>query len=168
MYFGMNYKVFSSHLLLFLILLFTRCTNTSNLIPQSILVKKGSYHCWPYDVTIFSFFEIDIDSTFYTYPRLNNFDERYELSRWAKYNEFDKSSWFGMDKTLRDCDGNRTLHSLIESGEDLYYAGLYDYSEGWGGKKTKNYEMISFISLEEKELHVFKNMNWNVIFPAFR
>lgn len=145
---------------LILILIFG-CQNSSDLLPDTELKSISEYHCWPYDVKIYSVDGIKIDSLFYTYPLESYFGEnpKYKITTWAKYNEIDTTVWYGMNKTLKECDDNIELYNQLSKGDDIYYAGIYQNFKVLNGEKKRKYEKILFLDLVNKRLHIFKDIN---------
>jgi len=144
---------------LVLVILLPACTSIYKVLPETSLIIKDKYHCWPYNVSVYSVGQVTIDSTFFTYPIREVSDDRYEHSTWVKYEDSDSHNWSGMDKTLKECDGNKVLYNQIESGKDIYFAGTYSHLKNWEGKKMRNYDMIYCLAIEKMELHIFKDMN---------
>jgi hypothetical protein len=128
--------------------------------PFRINDEISSYHCWPYDVNVYSVSEIKPDTLFFTYP-LGNFSEsnaRFEISSWKKYNEIDSSNWNGMLETLKQCNDNVDLYNHIIKGNKVYYCGSYRNFKVQTGLK-RYYNEILFLDFTNKELHVFKDIN---------
>lgn len=137
------------------------CKRTSGLLPDADIDYNGKYHCWPYDVTVYSIDNIKIDSLFYAYPLQNYFgsNTKYKTSTWTKYADFDSTIWTGMNKVLEQCDDNHQLYKRIINGEDVYYAGSYHYLKNKQGEEKKRYETILFLDVKENELHLFRDIN---------
>jgi len=135
--------------------------NTSTILPKGNLKYIEQYHCWPYDVNVYSANGIKIDSLFYTYPLKNYFGEnpKYKTTTWAKYSEIDTTVWHGMNKTLEQCDDNIELYSQLLKGTDIYYTGIYQNFEVLKGEKRRSYEKILFLDLANNRLHIFKDIN---------
>ena len=158
----------SGIIFLFLVLGLSGCNN-SNVLPGAKIGYLEKYHCWPYDVTVYSVKNIKIDSLFYTYPLKRYFgnDTKYNISTWKKYDDsdwkkYDDSDtliWSGMNKVLEQCDDNIELYMHIMKGEEIYYSGSYQYMKNREGKKERSYEKILFLDLKSNKLHVFKDVN---------
>ena len=153
---------------LFLVLGLLGCNN-SNVLPGAKIGYLEKYHCWPYDVTVYSVKNIKIDSLFYTYPLKRYFGnntkynistwKKYDDSDWKKYDDSDTLIWSGMNKVLEQCDDNIELYRHIMKREEIYYSGSYHYMENREGKKERAYEKILFLDLKSNKLHVFKDVN---------
>jgi hypothetical protein len=150
---------------LFLFFIILGCGNPSgtdsDIVPFRILDKVGSYHCWPYDVNVYSIDDIKIDSLFYTYPSKSYFGEnpKYNATTWVRYDQIDTALWYGMDDIIKQCDGNNELHNQRLNGGDIYYAGIYQHLKNQQGEKRRSYEKILFLDLVNKRLHIFKDIN---------
>lgn len=140
---------------------FSCCENTSNILPESDLKHLQKYHCWPYDVDVYSIDEVKIDSLFYSYPLKSYFGEnpKYKITTWTKYNEIDTAIWQGMNKTLEQCDHNIELYNELLLEHDIYYAGIYQNFKVLKGEKTRKYEKILFLDLVNKRLHILNDVN---------
>lgn len=151
-----NIKILSLVLLVALI----GCKRSSNLLPKADINYLEEYHCWPYDVTVYSTENVRIDSLFYTYPLQSYFgsNPKYQVSTWAKYAEIDSTIWLGMNKVLEQCD-NKELYEQVINGEDIYYAGSYQYLKNKQGEERRRYESILFLNIEKNKLHLFKDIN---------
>ena len=153
---------------MFLVLGLSGCNN-SNVLPGAKIGYLEKYHCWPYDVTVYSVKNIKIDSLFYTYPLKRYFGnntkynistwKKYDDSDWKKYDDSDTLIWSGMNKVLEQCDDNIELYMHIMKGEEIYYSGSYQYMKNREGKKERSYEKILFLDLKSNKLHVFKDVN---------
>ena len=153
---------------LFLVLGLSGCNNSS-VLPGAKIGYLEKYHCWPYDVTVYSVKNIKIDSLFYTYPLKRYFGnntkynistwKKYDDSEWKKYDDSDTLIWSGMNKVLEQCDDNIELYMHIMKGEEIYYSGSYQYMKNREGKKERSYEKILFLDLKSNKLHVFKDVN---------
>ena len=141
--------------------LFACNESTSNILPEGDFKHIDKYHCWPYDVNVYSIDEVKIDSLFYNYPLISYFGEnpKYKITTWTKYNEIDTTVWHGMSKTLKECDDNVELYNQLLKGNDIYYAGIYQNFKVLKGKKRRKYEKILFLDLVNKRLHIFKDIN---------
>jgi len=135
--------------------------NTSNILPEGDLKYLEKYHCWPYDVNVYSIDEVKIDSLFYSYPLRSYFGEnpKYKITAWTKYDEIDTTAWHGMNKTLEECDDNIELHNQLLKGNDIYYTGIYQDFKVLKGEKRRKYEKILFLDLVNNRLHIFKDIN---------
>lgn len=153
---------------LFLVLGLSGCNN-SNVLPGAKIGYLEKYHCWPYDVTVYSVKNIKIDSLFYTYPLKRYFGnntkynistwKKYDDSDWKKYDDSDTLIWSGMNKVLEQCDNNIELYMHIMKGEEIYYSGSYQYMKNREGKQERSYEKILFLDLKSNKLHIFKDVN---------
>ena len=158
----------SGIIFLFLVLGLSGCYD-SHVLPGAKIGYLEKYHCWPYDVTVYSVKNIKIDSLFYTYPLKRYFgnDTKYNISTWKKYDDLDWKKyddsdtliWSGMNKVLEQCDDNIELYMHIMKGEEIYYSGSYQYMKNREGKKERSYEKILFLDLKTNKLHVFKDVN---------
>lgn len=148
-------------ILLFFIVL--GCDNSSNsdIVPFKIQNKVSSYHCWPYDVNVYSVNNIKIDSLFYTYPLKSYFgvNPKYKVTNWKKYAEIDTTVWYGMNKTLEQCDDNVELNNQRLKGGDIYYTGSYQYLKNQQGEERRSYEKILFLDIANNRLHIFEDIN---------
>jgi len=135
--------------------------NASNILPEGNLKYLEKYHCWPYDVNVYSIDEVKIDSLFYSYPLRSYFGEnpKYKITTWTKYDEIDTTVWYGMNKTLEQCNENIELYNQLLKGNDIYYTGIYQNFKVINGKKKRSYEKILFLDLANNKLHVFKDIN---------
>ena len=156
-------------ILFLLIINLLGCYNSNSILPKAKINHLEKYHCWPYDVTVYSVKNIKIDSIFYTNPLKqylgNNTKynistwKKYDDSDWKKYDDSDTLIWSGMNKVLEQCDDNIELYMHIMKGEEIYYSGSYHYMENREGKKERSYEKILFLDLKSNKLHVFKDIN---------
>ena len=148
-------------LILLLIVTLIGCNNGSNFLPEADITYLEEYHCWPYDVTVYSVDNVKIDSLFYTYPLQSYFgsNPKYQVSTWIKYADFDSTIWSGMNKVLEQCDDNHELYKQVIKGEDVYYAGSYQYLKNKQGEEKRRYETILFLDVKENKLHLFKDIN---------
>ena len=156
-------------ILFLLIINLLGCYNSNSILPKAKINHLEKYHCWPYDVTVYSVKNIKIDSLFYTYPLKQYFGnntkynistlKKYDDSDWKKYDDSDTLIWSGMNKVLEQCDDNIELYMHIMKGEEIYYSGSYHYMENREGKKERSYEKILFLDLKSNKLHVFKDIN---------
>lgn len=137
------------------------CRNSSDILPVAELRCISDYHCWPYDVKIYSVKDLRIDSLFYTYPLNSYFGEnpKYKITTWSKYDEIDTALWSGMNNTLEQCDDNTELYNQILKGADIYYSGIYQDLKVQNGVKRRVYEQILFLDLSCNRLHIFKDIN---------
>lgn len=144
-------------------LFFIGCNNTNGILPESNLILLDSYHCWPYEVKVYSVDKVKVDSLFYTYPLKSYFSDNanYKTSFWRKYRylEIDTSVWYGMNKTLKQCDDNTELYNQMLKGDDIYYSGSYLYFQDKKGKEKRRYEKILFLNLSNNKLHIFNDIN---------
>ncbi len=156
-------------ILFLLIINLLGCYNSNSILPKAKINHLEKYHCWPYDVTVYSVKNIKIDSLFFTYPLIRYFGnntkynistwKKYDDSDWKKYDDSDTLIWSGMNKVLEQCDDNIELYMHIMKGEEIYYSGSYHYMENREGKKERSYEKILFLDLKSNKLHVFKDIN---------
>lgn len=137
------------------------CQNVTDILPATDIKHIEKYHCWPYNVNVYSIEKVEIDSLFYTYPLKGFFvnNPKYKISTWAKYSKIDTCEWLGIKKTLKQCDGNNELYLKVLKGSDIYYAGSYQYFKNQQGKQKRSYEKILILDLSNKKLHIFKNVN---------
>jgi hypothetical protein len=144
-----------------ILLIFIGCQSVSDILPVNSLKYLEEYHCWPYEVKVYSVDAVMIDSLFYLYPLKSYFgnDPKYKTTTWAKYSVIDTTEWFGMDKTLEECEKNFELYNEVMKGGDIYYAGRYQYFLNQQGKQNKEYETLLFLDLNNNKLHVFKDIN---------
>lgn len=134
---------------------------TSNILSEGEIHYLENYHCWPYDVSIYSIDKVKIDSSFYNYPLNDYFDgnEKYKITHWTKYNEIDTTIWNGMDSTLKKCDDNIDLYNSMLREHSIYFAGMYRNITGSSGSQKRQYAKIMFIDLSNNRLHIFKDIN---------
>jgi hypothetical protein len=145
-----------------LLAMFFGCTrNTSTILPSVELTHFENYHCWPYNVSVFSTGPVTVDSLFYTYPLKSYFGDnpKYEVATWAEYSNIDTTVWYGMDKTLSQCDQNIELYNHLLEGREVYFAGSYQYFKNLQGERRRTFEVVLFLDLSSKKLHVFKDIN---------
>lgn len=143
-----------------LLLLCFGCKNTNEILPNRKLNHISNYHCWPYDVEVYSVDEVKIDSAFYSYPLDSYFpnNPKFKITKWTKYHDTDTTVWAGMDKTLEQCDGDTALFNQVQKGNDVFYAGIYrDFKVKEGTQRI--YEQILFFDVLNKEIHIFENIN---------
>lgn len=144
-----------------ILILVSGCRNSSGILPDTELKYISDYHCWPYDVDIYSVKGIKIDSLFYTYP-LNSYfgkNSKYKITTWSKYDEIDTTVWLGMNNTFQQCDDNTELYNRILKGDDIYYSGIYQDFKAQNGEIKRKYEQILFLDLSSNRLHIFKDIN---------
>ena len=137
------------------------CHNTSDILPDTRLKHLEEYHCWPYDVNVYSLDEVKIDSLLFIYP-LNSYyrsNPKYKTTTWTMYSGIDTTIWYGMDKTLEQCEENTELFNQILKRDDVYYAGKYQYIKNKQGDKRRRYDEILFLDIRHKKLHIFKDIN---------
>jgi hypothetical protein len=135
--------------------------NPSSILPDSDLHYLEDYHCWPYDVSVYSVDKLKVDSSFFNYP-LNHYfrvNEKYEITHWTKYNEIDSAIWNGMDSTLKECDDNVDLYNSLTKGNPIYFAGMYRLIIISSGIQKREYQEIVFLDLTNNRIHVFKDIN---------
>lgn len=145
-----------------LIAMFFGCSkNTTTILPDVELKHVEKYHCWPYDVNVFSTGTVTVDSLFYTYPLESYFEgkPKYKIATWTKYSKIDTTVWYGMDKTLGQCDHNIELYNQVLNGGEVYYAGSYQYFKNRQGERRIAFEVILFLDLRGNRLHIFKDIN---------
>jgi len=137
------------------------CQNVSNILPATDLKYLEEYHCWPYNVNVYSIDEVKIDSLFYIYPLKSYYGDnpKYKTVTWTKYSEVDTTVWYGMDMTLKQCDDNTELYNQILKGSDIYYAGSYQYFKNLQGEQRRRYEKILFLDFSNNKLHIFNDVN---------
>lgn len=134
--------------------------NTSDVLPRSSLKFLKNYHCWPFDVDVYTIDNVKIDSFFFNYPLRSYFGEnpKYQITNWTKYDENDiKVSH--MIWTLEHCVDNIDLYNQLIIGNDIYYAGIYQSMINKKGEEIKSYEKILFLDLANKRIHIFKDIN---------
>lgn len=146
--------------LFFLIYLSLSCRNTAELLPKAHVDYLENYHCWPYDVKVFSISDFNIDSLFYKYPLDNYFKKSNSLfiSKWKNYQGYDSSKWSGMKTVLAQCDNNE-IYMQLKNKKDIYFSGSYRYLKNLNGEKLRDYEIVIFLNLHNKKMHIFKNVN---------
>jgi hypothetical protein len=134
---------------------------TSSILPEGDLHHLEDYHCWPYDVSVYSIDEMKLDSAFHHYPLDNYFSEGAEhgITHWTRYNEIDTALWNGMDSTLKECDGNADLYRSLLGGGPIYFAGTYRNMIVSNGSRKRMYERILFLDVTNHRLHIFKDIN---------
>jgi hypothetical protein len=146
-----------------ILVVFCGCQNISNTLPNAKFKYLGKYHCWPYNVKVYSVNKVLIDSLFYTYPLKSYYriNTKYNTSPWAKYesSEIDTTIWYGMDKTLEQCDDNIELSNQVLKGGEIYYSGIYQYFKNKNGEQRRRYETILFLDVNNNKMHVFKDIN---------
>ena len=144
-----------------LAILFSCNESSTNVLPNVNLKYLEKYHCWPYDVNVYSVEGVMGDSLFHNYPLQSYFGNhsKYEISTWSKYSSFDKTLWSGMNKSLKECDGNIELYDQIIKGDEIYYSGSYHYNKNLKNIKKRRYEEILFFNLKNNKVHIFKNIN---------
>lgn len=140
---------------------FGSCNNTSGILPDMELQHSEKYHCWPYNVNVFTTSSVTVDSLFYTYPLKSYFGEnpKYKIATWAKYEKIDTTEWDGMNKTLMECDENIELYNQVLKGGEIYFAGSYRYFLNQHGERRRQYEVILFLDLGNNKMHIFKDIN---------
>lgn len=134
---------------------------TSGIVPAGDLHHVEDYHCWPYDVSVYSIDEVKLDSSFHRYPLDGYFSEsaEYERTRWTNYNENDTALWSGMDSTLKACDGNTDLYRSLLGDGSMYFAGTYRTIIVSNGSRKRKYDRILFLDVTNHRLHIFKDIN---------
>ncbi|KAA3613110.1 MAG: hypothetical protein D8M58_12440 [Calditrichaeota bacterium] len=146
-----------------LICVLISCNDVTDIFPEDVNSIKHieNYHCWPYNVSVYSIDQLEIDSLFFTYPLKSYFEDYsiYEVSTWSLYSEYDTVLWHGFDKTLRACDGNIELINQVMKKVDIYYSGCYRYVKDRDSEDRKRYEKILFLDLRNKKLHIFQDIN---------
>lgn len=135
--------------------------SNSDIAPFEIQDKVSSYHCWPYNVDVYSVSNIKIDSLFYTYPLKSYFgnNPKYKVANWSIYSDIDTTEWYGMDKELSECDDNTELYNQRLKGSPIYYAGSYRYNKNQQGDRRITFEKILFLDLANNRLHIFQDIN---------
>lgn len=147
--------------LILTVLALTSCNNFKEPIPNVDIVYTDKYHCWPYDVEIYSVKNVKIDSTFFKYPQKDYFgnNSKYIATTWALYKDIDTLLFDGLDITLRECDDNKSLYQGIIKGDKIYYSGIYRLNRNLEGVKKRVYDEILFLDLKNNKLHIFKDIN---------
>ena len=141
-------------------ILFSCHGNTSDILPGSNLKFLNNYHCWPYDVNVYSIDKVKLDSVFFSYPLRSYFGEnpKYKITTWTKYDEKDTKIWH-MNWTLQNCVGNIELYDQLLNGTDIYYTGIYQSMKNKKGEEFKSYEKILLLDLVYKRIHIFEDIN---------
>ena len=141
-------------------ILFSCHRNTSDILPGSNLKFLNNYHCWPYDVNVYSIDKVKLDSVFFSYPLRSYFGEnpKYQITTWTKYDEKDINIRH-MKSTLQNCVGNSELYNQLLNGIDIYYTGTYQSMKNKKGEKFKSYEKILFLDLVNRRIHIFEDIN---------
>ena len=145
-----------------LILLISCSKIETQILANNKLKFEYKYHCWPYDVKVYRIEDdIIMDTLLGTYPLDNYFDKsnKYEISKWKKYSDNDTTEWKGIEKTVKKCDDNKQLYSLMLDGKELYYSGLYQHYKVSGDHKTRKYEVLLILSIDNSQVHIFKDIN---------
>jgi len=141
--------------------LFLFFERTSGVLPTGNLHYLEDYLCWPYNASVYSTDEVKMDSAFHRYPLDSYFSEGEELgrTRWTKYNEIDIAEWYGMDSTLKRCNDNADLYDALMRRDPVYFAGTYRLEIVANGRRKQVYERILFLNVNQKRLHIFKDIN---------
>lgn len=152
--------------LLFIVFLFTLIQGCSNLnfrdaVPFDIGEEIENYHCWPYDVSVYKAENIEIDTVFFTFPLQKFYGEqtKFQLSRWSRYDTIDSTVWYGMNRTLENCNDNHELFEHYRQGNDIYFAGIFHELLDRNGEKKREYKRMMFLDVTGKKLHVFEDIN---------
>ena len=141
-------------------ILFSCHGNTSDILPGSNLKFLNNYHCWPYDVDVYSIDKVKLDSVFFSYPLRSYFGEnpKFKITTWTKYDEKDINIWH-MNWTFENCVGNIELYNQLLKGNDIYYTGIYQSMKNKKGEEFKSYEKILFLDLVYRRIHIFEDIN---------
>jgi hypothetical protein len=134
---------------------------TSSILPEAELHHLEDYHCWPYDVSVYTIDEVKLDPAFYRYPLDDYLFESGEdgITHWTNYGPIDTAIWYGMDSTLKGCDDRVDLYDALMRGDPIYFAGTYSNVIVLNGSRKQKYERILFLDLTRKRLHIFKDIN---------
>ncbi len=141
-------------------ILFSCHGNTSDILPGTNLKFLNNYHCWPYDVNVYSIDKVKLDSVFFSYPLRSYFGEnpKFKITTWTKYDEKDLKIWH-MKWTLENCVGNIELYNQLLKGNDIYYTGIYQSMKNKKGEEFKSYEKILFLDVVYRRIHIFEDIN---------
>ena len=146
--------------LLSFILIVISCDKARDSIPNVKINYIDKYHCWPYDVKVYSVENIKLDSLFYTYPKQSYFrNPKYKSTTWKLYANIDTTKFNGMKGTLKKCDNNIFLYNQLSKKNKVFYSGNYRYFGRLNGTKKQVFDEILFLDIENNQLHVFKDVN---------
>lgn len=160
----MKYRYMRKSLSILLLFIFIEGCSTGDFrdaLPFHVGERNENYHCWPYDVNVYSVENIKIDSVFFTFPRHAFYGEqtKYQMSNWSRYDVIDTTVWYGMKLTLENCDDNHELFERHRQGNDIYFAGIYRERLDKNEEKKRVYNQIMFLDVTGKKLHVFEDIN---------
>lgn len=133
----------------------------SSILPEGGMHHIEDQHCWPYNVSVYSVDEVKLGPGFDRYPLDDYFTESkdYEITRWTNYQGIDTALWNGMDSTLKGCNDHTELYDGLMHGDPIYFAGTYRMMFVSNDRRKRDYERILFLDVNNKRLHVFKNIN---------
>ena len=137
------------------------CNDYREILPRGKIQYFSNYHCWPFDVKVYSINDFTFDSLIFSYP-LPEFCSKLpkcNLTKWSQYSSSVDSEWYGFDKTLEKCDDNTELINQLKNESTLFYAGCHKYYLDQNGIRKKGYIEIMFLDTSQKKLHLFENIN---------
>lgn len=160
----MKYRYMRKSLIILLLFTFIEgCSNRDfrDAVPFAVGERNVSYHCWPYDVSVYNVENIEIDTVFFTFPLHAFYGEqtKYQLSNWSRYDIIDNTVWYGMNQTLENCNDNHELFEHYRQGNDIYFAGIYHEILDKNEEKKRVYKRIMFLDVTGNKLHVFEDIN---------
>ena len=147
--------------ILLLILIISSCENSSSTLPNELAFIED-YHCWPYNVEVYTVENLKTDNHIVEYP-LDNFcsgSDKVFQTKWVKFKNLDTAVQNGYISMLSKCDDHSGLHDQIIKGNEIYFAGCYKYGKNRENDKVKFYYDITFLDVNEKELHVLEYINY--------
>lgn len=147
------------------------CISKSELFPNSnaSLVYTRGYHCWPYNVKVYSIEKIVTDSLFFTYPKDEFLFERRKCPqsrecffvRWTPFNELEEAL---INSVKWDLNNNKEAFipnqvlERIGSGDKIYFAGAYRFFKNTSSQENKVLYKVVLFFPESCELHVFQEV----------
>ena len=143
-----------------MLFIFVGCSNKNDIIPSKRLGYIESYHCFPYDVKIYKTQDLIFDDNFFQYPKESfcNLTSGCNLIKWTKFSEYDKEERNDVIAYINKCDGNKDIFNQINLGKEIYFAGCYKNFKNNKGEAYRIYDLLAFIDVEQKKIHVFRDI----------
>ncbi|MGM0480230.1 MAG: hypothetical protein ACQERC_13490 [Bacteroidota bacterium] len=148
---------------LFVIALFglNSCYRVDNDALFDDLNKENNFHCWPYDVKVYSFEPQELDSLLYHFPKGELCSEEYELLKWSNEGAVSNMAQDDLSATLLKCDDSQGIEE-IKVKEGTMYSGCYREFILKEGEKKKVFEQILILDKDSLKLYSFENINYHL------
>lgn len=155
-------------MILSLVVLFG-CDDDNHIFPNANVKYIGKYHCWPYNVKMYSVNEIKVDSLFFTYP-LHEFsdvyvkcrsDKKCHLLKWTAFNKLESQISYSFEWDLKNNNEDTMPENLlkqIKADTEMYFTGGYRYFKSEKNAKEKRFYKIALYIPKEKQLHIFEEL----------